>query len=109
MLQTSFAENIYSTMDVHGHKQQILDCIVGHHADNRAIKISDKYITTKSGTRCMRKSTVGWKLKVRWKDESKQWVPLQLMKENYPVQVADYAVEHDIANQPAFAWWVLYT
>ena len=71
--------------------------------------MKDKYIVTKSGTKRIRKSTVGWKLKVWWKDGSKQWVPLQLMKESYPVQVADYAVDHKIADQPAFAWWVPYT
>ena len=71
--------------------------------------MKDKYIVTKSGTKRIRKSTVGWKLKVWWKDGSEQWVPLQLMKESYPVQVADYAVDHKIADQPAFAWWVPYT
>ena len=103
------AENIYSLLDKHGHRQQILDCIVDHNSNGRAIKMKDKYIVTKSGTKRIRKSTVGWKLKVWWKDGSEQWVPLQLMKESYPVQVADYAVDHKIADQPAFAWWVPYT
>ena len=71
------AENIYSQVDEHGYRQQTLDCIMEHSKDNKAVPKSDKYITTKSGSRRLRKSTVGWKFLVRWKDASEQWIPLK--------------------------------
>jgi len=71
--------------------------------------MDNKYVVTKSSQRRLRKSTLGWQLLVWWKDDSDQWVPLRIMKENYPRQVADYTVDNDISDQPVFAWWVLYT
>ena len=105
----TIAENIYSSVDDHGHRQQILDSIIDHATDRKAIKMDNKYVVTKSGQNRLRKSTLGWQLLVRWKDESEQWVPLRIMKENYPLQVADYSVDNGISEQPAFAWWVPYT
>ena len=57
----------------------------------------------------LRKTTVGWTLKVRWHDDSEQWVPLSVLKESNPVEVAEYATARNIANEPAFRWWVPYT
>jgi hypothetical protein len=34
------------------------------------------------------------------------WLPLNYLKESYPIQVVEYAVTTKIAEQPAFAWWV---
>ena len=34
---------------------------------------------------------------------------MKLLKENYPIEVAEYAEANDIANEPAFAYWVPYT
>jgi hypothetical protein len=28
------------------------------------------------------------------------------MKESYPLEVADYVTANNIANEPAFPWWV---
>ena len=56
----------------------------------------------------MRKTTKGWKLLVKWADESETWVPLKDMKESHPVETAEFARAREIADQPAFAWWVPY-
>ena len=103
------AENIYSQVDEHGYRQQTLDSIVEHTKDGRAVPKSEKYATTKSGSRRLRKSTLGWKLLVRWKDGSEQWIPLKRLKENYPVQTAEYAKANAIDDEAAFCWWVPYT
>ena len=63
---------------------------------------------TKSGKR-KRQTVTGWFLKVRWKDKSEHWLPLSLLKESNPVDVADYAKASGIADEPAFDWWVPYT
>ena len=31
------------------------------------------------------------------------------MKENYPVELAEYVTARNIASEPAFCWWVPYT
>jgi hypothetical protein len=102
-------ENIYSQVDEHGYRQQTLDCIMEHSKESTAVPKSDKFITTKSGSRRLRKSTVGWKLLIRWKDASEQWIPLKLLKEHYPVQTAEYAKTNGIDDEPAFQWWVPHT
>jgi len=37
-----------------------------------AIRMADKYITTKNGTKRMRQTTVGWKFLVEWANSSQQ-------------------------------------
>ena len=70
--------------------------------------IKDKYVTTRSGTKRLRKTTKGWRLLVLWKDGSQQWVPLRLLKESNPIKVSEYAVAQGIDAEPAFAYWVPY-
>eukprot|EP00957_Ditylum_brightwellii_P152643 11618678-Ditylum_brightwellii.AAC.1 len=67
------------------------------------------YVIDKHGTRKMRKTTVGWSLLVKWKDNSEPWISLKDMKESYPVETAEYAKARGIADKHVFRWWVLYT
>ena len=105
----TIAMNMYSQVDADGHRTQLLAGIVDYKKDSRAVSMADKYITTKSGQRRMRKSTTGWKLLVQFKNGSEEWIPLGVMKESYPVDVAEFAVARGIDQEPAFAWWVPYT
>ena len=98
------AENMYSSLDENGFSKLILDCILDHSKDDSAIDKADKYLITKKGRRRLRKSTVGWKVLVRWKDGNEQWVPLRFLKDNYPVEMAD-----SLEDEPAFCWWLPYT
>ena len=41
-----------------------------------------------------------------WKDGSTTWNKLKDIKDSYPVQMAEYAVENRISEEPAFAWCV---
>ena len=41
-------------------------------------------------------------------DGSSDWIALKDLKESYPIQVADYATNNQIEDEPAFAWWVPY-
>jgi hypothetical protein len=70
--------------------------------------MTDKYFTTKSGTKRMRQTTQGWKFLVEWSNGLRQWMDLKLLKESNPVQVAEYANSRNIDEEPAFAWWVPY-
>ena len=103
------AQNMYSSLDENGFSKLILDTILEHAKDNSATDKADKYIITKKGRRRLRKSTIGWKILVRWKDGNEQWVPLRLLKDNYPVEMAEYAKANQLDDEPAFCWWVPYT
>ena len=96
-------------VDKHGCSQLVLGSILDHSKENRAIEKADRYIITGKGRRCMRKTTIGWKIRVRFKEQSEDWVPLKLMKENYPVKMAEYAKGNQLEDEPAFQWWVSYT
>jgi hypothetical protein len=101
------AENLYSQVDENGHSYTLLDNILDHKKTERAHE--SRYVNTRSGRRRLRKSVAGWKLLVSWKDGSQQWIPLSIMKESNPVDVAEYAKSVGIADEPAFHWWVPYT
>jgi len=61
----NIAENMYSQVDSDGYSQTILDGIIDYSKDGQAVTMDDKYVTTRSGTRRLRETTVGWKLLVR--------------------------------------------
>ena len=105
----TIAESLYSTVDSNGYSRAVLESILDHAKDDRAIDKADKYLVTKSGSRRIRKTTIGWKMLVRWRDQSETWVPLKIIKENYPVEMAEYARGNQIDDEPAFQWWVPYT
>jgi hypothetical protein len=71
--------------------------------------MEDKYFVTKTGTKRMRQTTVGWKLLVQSNNGLHQWIALKILKESNPVQVTGYTIARDIADEPAFAWWIPYT
>ena len=53
----------------------------------------------------MRKTTMGWKHLVQFRDGSKQWVPLKVLKETNLIEVRKFVVARGIDDQPAFHWW----
>ena len=69
----------------------------------------DMYIVAKSGHHCLRKTTVGWKFLIKWRDGREEWIPLKLLKETTPLKVVEFVTAEGISNEPAFCWWVPYT
>ena len=106
------AENLYAMCDPEGIQQQLMDSIIGHESDSTAVTEQDRYVTIGGdhyrGKKYPHITTKGWKLCVKWDDGSTSWVRLADLKELYPAQLAKYAVANDIADKPAFAWWVPY-
>ena len=103
------AENILGQVDEQGYHTQLLAGITAHSKDETAVAAKDKYFTTKMGRRTLRQTTIGWKFEVLWKDGTKSWVPLKVLKESNPVEVAEYVSSRKLAGEAAFAWWVPYT
>ena len=48
----------------------------------------------------------GWKLLVKWRDQSESWVKLAELKESHPVETAEFAKSRGIDDETAFIWWV---
>jgi hypothetical protein len=46
----------------------LLKEIIDYRKDDSAVPLEDKYLTTRSGQRRLRKTTQGWELLVAWKD-----------------------------------------
>ena len=106
------AQNMYAQVDSQGHSHSILQSIVDHHVystDDGFVPKENKYITTRSGQKRLRRSTAGWSFLVQWKNGDEQWIPLRILKESNPVEVAEYAVAKGIDDETAFSWWVPYT
>ena len=78
--------------------------------DGTAVAREDMYVHMSRGNRGLKKTTAGWQLLVLWKDDFEEWVPLKDLKENYPIEVAEFAKSRGMSDEPAFIkWWVNYT
>lgn len=102
------AEHLYSQIDSEGNKQyQLFKDIVNHRKNKTAVEKSDQFrIDRRTGRQDKKKTTAGWDLEIEWKDGSTSWIPLKELKETNGVQVAKYAVDNQIDDEPAFDWWV---
>ena len=100
------AECILNEADENGHFSCELESIIDHSRDGSAVR--KEQLSSAQGS-VHRKTTKGWKLRVKWRDGSQEWTALSDLKESYPVQVADYAKANDLVDEPAFKWWVPYT
>ena len=103
------AENILSQVDDEGHRQMLLDEIIDHRTTGEQIKKGNEYVEMSNGTKRRILTTKGWEICVQWKDGSTDWIALKDLKDSYPVDLATYAVNNKIDDEPAFAWWVPYT
>jgi hypothetical protein len=103
------AENMLTQVDSDGYSLTMMKGIIDYKRDDAvAVPKSDMYVVTSRGQKKLRKTTIGWKLLIQWADDSESWIPLKDIKEFHPVELAEFSKARDIANEPAFAWWVPY-
>ena len=102
------AENLISQVDEEGRRQMMLGEIMDHRTLPDAISKSQGTYVNKYGVKRQKMTTRGWEVLVEWKDGSSDWVVLKDFKESYPVELAMYATNRGIEDEPAFAWWVPY-
>ena len=100
------AEHLFAQVDHQGHRLMLMDEIIDVRKGPSAIPKEDGFITSKNGQQRRRQTTQGWSFLIKWKDGSETWVPLKDCKEAYPVQVAEYVIQSQLEEEPAFAWWV---
>ena len=104
----TIAENLFAQIDTEGNRHVLFDMIVDHRTDGKEVKQQDAFTTNSRGVKRRRETTKGWEMLIQWKDGSTTWVALKDIKEAYPVQAAEYAVENRISLEPAFAYWAPY-
>ena len=61
-------ENILSQVDSKGHQYQVLTEVTDQNRDDSAISKVDCFIKSISGNLHCKRTTLGWKLLVEWKD-----------------------------------------
>jgi hypothetical protein len=51
-------------------------------------------------------TVVSWWFLVGCNDGLLEWVSLKDLKDGSPIELSDYVIAHDIAEEPAFSWWI---
>ena len=100
------AENMFATVDEEGRRHLLMDSIMDVRKSKSAVLKQDAFITSSNGTRRRRETTKGWEVLVAWRDGSTTWNALKDVKDSYPVELAEFAIDQRIDDEPAFAWWV---
>jgi hypothetical protein len=100
------AEAIYAQCDADRNQYVLLDTIVDYHKDSSMAVARDAQVTIVDGKKIIKHSTRSWELCCEWKDGSTSWQKLSELKESHPLQVAEFVFAVQIANEPAFNWWV---
>eukprot|EP00804_Cyclotella_cryptica_P017310 CCRYP_020331-RA/>CCRYP_020331-RA protein AED:0.23 eAED:0.25 QI:0/-1/0/1/-1/1/1/0/484 len=100
------AEAVYAQCDADGNQYVLLDAIVDYRKDPSVAVARNDQVSVVDGKKIVKRSTRGWELCCEWKDGSTSWQKLSDLKESHPLQVAEFAFAAQIANEPAFNWWV---
>jgi hypothetical protein len=80
MKANAIAQNLFAQVDAEGNCHVLFDEIIDHRTDGKEVKQQDAFLTTRSGTRRRRETTIGWEILVQWKDQSTSWIALKDMK-----------------------------
>ena len=104
----TIAENLFSQVDNEGNRHVLFDAIIDHRRDSTALQQDDAFVISANGGRHRQETTKGWEILIQWKDGSTSWETLKDVKHAHPVQLAEYALQRQITNEPAFAWWCPY-
>ena len=97
---------MYSMCDKDGYQVLLFDAIVDHKRDETAMTKAYQNFVGANGREYFRRSTRGWKLCILWKYGSTMWEKLFDFKECYTVERDEYATARDLADEPAFNWWI---
>jgi len=91
------AEAIYDNVDDNGLDELLFEAIVGH---ERLPETEPKQNTLNKHV------TGGWNICIMWKDGTSSWHTLADVKNSYPLQLANYAIQNGLEKEAAFSWWV---
>ena len=96
------AENMLTQVDSDVFSLSLMEGIIDYKCDDSvAIPKTDKYITTARGQRRLQKTTAGWKLLAKWRDQSESWVKLSELKESHHLETAEFAKSRGTDDESA--------
>ena len=79
-------------MDDDGYSLIMLDNIIDYKKDSAvALSIDDGYVVTRRGVKRRRKTTAGWKILIRWKDDTETWILLKDWNESRRIETKEFA------------------
>ena len=93
-------ENILNQFNEYRYHNQLINTTLEHSKNSRAIENKNKWIITKRGRKSMRKTTVVWKFRVKWKYGTITWKPLKELKESNQIEMAEYVSTQGIQDNP---------
>ena len=96
------AKNILSHVDHNSHRQMLFETIIDHRNDGTELQEGEASIKNSSGVIRNIETTKGWECLIRWHDGSTTWNKMKDVKDSYPVQLAEYALENKLEREPAF-------
>ena len=82
-------ENLFAQVNQEGNRHVLLDELIDKRVNGCQVKLQDAFITTGTGARRRRETTIAWELQAQWKDGSTDWISLKDLKESYPEQTAE--------------------
>ena len=105
MSSNVIAENLFAQVDQEGNGFVLIESIIDTRTDCTKTLQQDAFVITKRGTKRRKNIIKGWEVCIQRKDGSTTWNKLKYVKDLYPVQMAKYAFENRILEEPVFAWW----
>ena len=106
MIANTIASNLFSQVDQDGQRFVLFNAIIDSRTDGTHIKEGDSFIHMSNENKRRRDTTKGWEVCIQWKDGSSTWNQVKDVKDSFPVKLVDYALLNQIADEPAFAWWI---
>ena len=100
------SHNIFSQVDTDGHEKTVIKEVVDHRVKGKAVTKENVLVVTRSGTRRPKVTTAGWEFLLEFNNGSTDWIPLKDLKNSNPIEIAEYAIANQIADEPALVWWV---
>ena len=99
-------EWIHNQVDDDGNNLRLLQGIIDHRYDDSAVRREHGWVHLPNNVRRRKITTKGWDIRVQWSDGTESWIPMDVVKDSNPIELAEYSVSRGIAQEPAFAWWV---
>jgi hypothetical protein len=78
-------------VDDDGFRYQTFDGIKDHRRLSNAVKKKDGFAIHQSGQKRRVQTTKGWEVQMQWTDGQYSWLPLNDVKDRYPLELAEYA------------------
>jgi hypothetical protein len=84
----------------------LFEAIVDHRNDGTALQEEKASVKNSSGVARNVETMKGWECLIQWHDGSAAWNKTKDVKDSYPVQLAEHAVENALEREPLSRWWV---